>query len=200
MNVSPYYESAIRRYSAEDLAFYNAATAFLPKRKETTPYHSGPHSVRSLRMAYELAGRPANVLEIGFCLGHSSALWLALGAKHVTSLESSTRPETFEASRRMAARYADSFTFILRQNGNPTSFVRKNTGLIFIDGDHSVEGVEADTVWAMELGIPFICYDDFFLHWADGTQPAMEKHSLVPLAIIGTMALCIPAKDYLCPT
>jgi predicted O-methyltransferase YrrM len=196
MNVSLYYELATRRYSPADKAFFDEATRTLPKRRESTPYHSDAHSVRNLRMAYELAGRPANVLEIGFCLGHSAALWLALGAKHVTSIESSTRPETFEASRIMAARHGESFTFILRQNGNPTSFVRKDTGLIFIDGDHGVESVDADTAWAVELGVPFVCYDDFFTHWSAGTQPAIEKYKLVPLAILGTMALCVPGNKF----
>jgi predicted O-methyltransferase YrrM len=198
MDVSEYYESAVRRHSIKDQAIYDDACVPLPRRKETTPYHSGPHSVRMLRMAYELAGRPANVLEIGFCLGHSASLWLNLGARHVTSIDNSTRPETLAASNILRAIYGgDRFTFILRDNMNPTDFVRKNTGLIFIDGDHGVEGVDTDTAWALELGIPFILFDDFFKKWADGTQPAIEKHGLIPLAIIGTMALCVPGKDFL---
>ncbi len=196
MNVSPYYEQAIRSYSAEDKAFYDRATGMLPKRKETTPYHSGPHSVRSLRMAYELAGRPANVLEIGFCLGHSAALWFALGAKVVVSMDNSYRDETREAVAVMEAVHGyEKFSFLQRsvsQDGWPEDI---HFDLIFIDGDHSVEGVDADTKWALELGIPFICYDDFFLHWAEGTQPAIEKYKLVPLAILGTMCLCRPAYE-----
>lgn len=198
MNVSPYYEKSARRYSCEDLEFYENATGALPKRKETTPYHSDAHSVRMLRMAYEIAGRPANVLEIGFCLGHSAALWLALGAKHVTSIETSTRPETMAAVNILRAIHGDDrFTFVLRAKHNPTDFVRKNTVLAFVDGDHSVDGVDTDVAWLLEIGIPFILFDDFWLHWSEGTQPAIEKHRLVPLAIIGTMALCIPAKDWL---
>lgn len=198
MNVSPYYESAIRRFSRYDEVFYEAATSVLPKRKETTPYHSSPHSVRSLRMAYELAGRPANVLEIGFCLGHSAALWLALGAKHVTSIENSTRPETMAAVSLIRAMHGDDrFTFVLRGKENPSSFVRKNTGLIFIDGDHGVEAVDIDTAWALELGIPFILFDDYPPKWGPGTIPAIEKHRLIPLAIIGTMALCVPENNFL---
>ncbi len=195
MNVSPYYESAIRSYSAEDKAFFDRATGMLPVRKETTPYHSGPHSVRSLRMAYELAGRPANVLEIGFCLGHSSALWFALGAWYVTSVENSDREETRMAADVMRKTFLD-FSIIWRGELNPPNdWVKPNTGLIFIDGDHGVDGVDRDTAWALELGIPFILFDDFYKNWSEGTQPAIEKYKLVPLAILGTMCLCRPAYE-----
>ncbi len=191
MNVSPYYESAIRSYSAEDKAFYDRATGMLPKRKETTPYHSGPHSVRSLRMAYELAGRPANVLEIGFCLGHSAALWFALGAEHVASLENSSREETMEAARILSRIHPKGFEF----DPPRTKHFKRKYGLMFIDGDHSAEGVYRDTAWAIETSAPFILFDDYFTHWSEGTQPAIEKFGLVPLAILGTMCLCRPAYE-----
>lgn len=194
MNVSPYYEQAIRSYSAEDKAFFDRATAGLPKRKETTPYHSEAHSVRSLRMAYELAGRPANVLEIGFNLGHSAALWFALGATRVSSVEISDREETLQATHYMPRFYPLEFRFVRPWDEKP--FLKTHPpGLIFIDGDHSVEGVDADTKWALELGIPYILYDDFYPNWGPGTQPAIERYKLVPLAILGTMCLCRPAYD-----
>jgi predicted O-methyltransferase YrrM len=191
MNVSPYYEQAIRSYSAEDKAFFDRATGFLPKRKETTPYHSGPHSVRSLRMAYELAGRPANVLEIGFCLGHSAALWFAFGAKAVTSVDVSGRTETMNAAGIMQKEFGSRFRFIQRDR----QIINLSTSpdFMFIDGDHSIEGVNMDTQLAITLGIQNILFDDYFLHWSDGTQPAIEKFKLVPIAILGTMALCVPA-------
>jgi hypothetical protein len=193
MNVSPYYEQAIRSYSAEDKAFFDRATGMLPVRKETTPYHSGPHSVRSLRMAYELAGRPANVLEIGFCLGHSAALWLALGAQHVTSLENSTRDESIEASHIMRRTFGARFRLAFCLFGvypavNDATFA-------FVDGDHSVEGVDRDTAWVLSLGIKSILFDDLPPHWGPGTMPAIQKHRLVPLAILGTMCLCRPAYE-----
>lgn len=191
MNVSPYYEQAIRSYSAEDKAFFDKATGFLPARKETTPYHSGPHSVRSLRMAYELAGRPANVLEIGFCLGHSAALWLALGAETVTSVESSDRDETIEACEIMERRFGRRFSFIYREDTAVTSFA--HSSFAYVDGDHSLEGVDEDVRWLTKIGVKTLLFDDYFPHWGPGTIPAIEKYGLVPLAILGTMCLCRPA-------
>lgn len=207
MNVSPYYEQAIRSYSAEDKAFYDKATGFLPVRKETMPYHSGPHSVRSLRMAYELAGEPEDVLEVGFCLGHSTALFFELGATSVSSIEPSTRPETLEAAKRVKKKFPKDFDFIqstatelLVMDRFPSTIVYHpeavlEFGLIFIDGDHGVEAVEADVRLALKLEIPFILFDDYFLHWSEGTQPAIEKYKLIPLAILGTMCLCRPPYD-----
>lgn len=195
MNVSPYYEQAVRSYSAEDKALFDKATSFLPKRKETTPYHSGPHSVRSLRMAYELAGRPANVLEIGFCLGHSAALWFALGAQIVRSVEISDRDETMLAADIMYERFNTRFLFLRPEQLIHLNFLNNSEWLGFVDGDHSVEGVAADT-WAMlTIGITNILYDDYPPHWGPGTIPAIEKFQLVPLAILGTMCLCRPAYD-----
>lgn len=195
MNVSPYYEQAIRSYSAEDKAFFDKATGFLPKRKETTPYHSGPHSVRSLRMAYELAGRPANVWEIGFNLGHSAALWFALGAKTVVSMENSDRDETREACAIMEGVFGyERFFFWHKKNGCDRPCPMR-PGLIFIDGDHSIDGVSCDAEFAYTTRVPFILFDDYFPSWGPGTQPAIEHFRLVPLAILGTMCLCRPAYD-----
>ncbi len=191
MNVSPYYENAIRSYSAEDKEFFDKATGFLPVRKETTPYHSGPHSVRSLRMAYELAGRPGAIFEIGFCLGYSAALWFALGAKEVVSVENSSRDETMRAKEIMQDRFPG-FYFI-RPNGIDMLGEYVEPVMAFVDGDHSVEGVDADTKLVLSLGIKTILFDDYPPIWGPGTIPAIEKYNLVPLAILGTMCLCRPA-------
>lgn len=193
MNITPYYESAIRKYSNSDKKFFDKATGFLPERKETTPYHSGPHSVRSLRMAYQLAGRPSNVLETGFCLGHSSALWFALGAEKVISVDNSDRPETQHAIIAMLNRFnGGDFTFVHREFATKDVLEVMRPTFMFIDGDHSVEGVDEDVRLALDLGISSILFDDYFPHWGPGIQPAIEKYGLIPLAILGTMCLCVP--------
>ncbi len=185
--------------SPEDHRKFEEWTGFLPKRRETTPYHSGPHSIRNFEMAYLLAGKPKRVLEIGFCLGHSSAIFLNLGVEDMISIESSDRPETLFASRLMYRKFGDKFSFSKPSQSLEQDLINATWSpgfdMIFIDGDHSVEAVDRDAAFAVGVNCPFILFDDWFTHWSEGTQPAVAKHRLVPIAILGSMALCVPAKN-----
>lgn len=195
MNVTEHYERAMRLYSDADAKKFLNWTGFLPKRTWITPFHSGPHSIRNLEMAFLLAGNPGLILEIGFCLGHSSAMWLEIGASHVTSIDNSMRDQTVEGVRLMREKYKHRFDFISGSTDFLTPPIEAKFDLAFIDGGHGVEDVDRDTKFCLDLGIPFLLFDDWFTHWSEGTQPAVEKYNLVPLAILGSMALCVPAKN-----
>lgn len=197
MNLTPYFERCIYKHTLEDDAVFAAWTEGLPIRKPTTPFDCGAHSVRSMRMAYEVCGRPANVLEIGFCLGRSATIWFGLGATTVTSIENSTRHETMEAAQIMSRKYGGRFRFL---QGSSEKLMDWETplhfGLMFIDGGHELEAVSNDIALGKILGIPYLLLDDFFPKWGVGVQPAIEQHGLIPLAIIGNQALCVTDENF----
>lgn len=183
---STYYESTLHRLKDGEDSKFDKWCAGLPIRKETTPYHSGPHSIRSMEAAFILAGRPSAVLEVGFCLGHSASIWFRLGAKKVTSIEISDRPETLQAAEIVSAKHGANFAFVRPGESIPD----QPYGLMFIDGGHDFDDVYADAKRGLDLNIPFLLFDDYWPHWGPGVQPTIEKLNLLPVAILGAMALC----------
>lgn len=197
MTIDPYYEKCLLLSSLEDDARFAAWTDHLPVREEATPFHCGPHSLRSLEMAYRLAGSPESVLEIGFCLGHSASIFFGLGAEHVTSIEISERRQTHDAARAMKYKFGKRFQILFSSAERLTDWrPEQKFGLGFIDGGHEFKDVIDDTALCLRLGVPHLLYDDLWQKWGPGVQPAIQHHSLVPIAILGGMALCTRAKEW----
>jgi methyltransferase family protein len=183
---SAYFAKSIFAHSDEDARFFIEWTGYLPIRKETTPYHSGPHSIRAFRAALKLTGA-RRILEIGFCLGHSATILLELGSEWVHSVDNSERDQTREAAELVMAKYNHRFCFDYRRFYSPNG----KFDMIFIDGGHEFDDVDEDIKLGLKLKIPFFLFDDFWPHWGPGIQPAIEKHGLIPIAILGNLALCV---------
>ncbi len=183
-----YIEGCVKA-TEEEWALYREWTGHLPVREESTPYHSGPHSIKNFRHALAIAGLEQadlfKVLEIGFCLGHSAEMFYRLGAASVTSIESSDRDQTLMASAAMTERHGKSFQIL--KPGAP--LIHRMYEFGFIDGDHSEAAIEKDLQFMLSLGIQWILFDDWFPHWGD-TQIVLKKRGIAPVAILGTMALC----------
>jgi hypothetical protein len=165
-------------------------TAHLPKRDDSTPYHSGAHSIKHFEHALAIAGlsrsTPFNVVEIGFCLGHSAEIFLRLGAEHVSSVEISDRPQTIQARDSMIKKWPGRFQFI-RPFEADKCYGFCDFG--FIDGDHGRDSIRRDVEFMRQRRAGWVLFDDFWPHWGE-TQIVMQEQSLCPIAILGTMALC----------
>ncbi len=176
----------------------------LPLRKEDTPYHSGPHSIRQFQSALKLIQTDdcaPRILETGFCLGHSASILLELGAAFVCSIDNSLRPQTLQAVTVMKSVYDNRFEYISGSSADPEQRLDlKLQGyrfdLMFIDGGHRFLEVDSDIRLGVSLGIKYFLLDDYFPHWGPGVQPAMRVNNLIPVAILGTMALAIKADKY----
>jgi hypothetical protein len=174
----------------------------LPLREDSTPFHSGPHSIRQFRSALTLAGNPQRILEIGFCLGHSARIFLGLLPKcEVISIDNSKRPQTLEAAELLYKTHGQRFALIHGESSHPglQILLKDNMApfdLIFIDGGHETEAVRADVALGVGLDIPFYLFDDFWPHWGPGVLPAIRGFGLVPLASFGTMMLCASPESY----
>lgn len=196
MTPTPYYERRLFSRTLEDEAQFAAWTEHLPIRENETPYHCGPHSLRSMRTAYEFAGKPEHVVEVGFCLGHSASIWFGLGAKSVISIENSIRRQTLEAAKIVKGRHGSKFHLLGATSDMLMNDHWSPCGFMFIDGGHEFQDVSNDIALALKIGAQHILFDDWFPKWGPGVQPAVEHHALIPLAIIGNMALCVPETGW----
>ncbi len=181
-----YIEGCVKA-SPEEWALYREWTGHLPVREESTPYHSGPHSIKNFRHAFAIAElKSPTVLEVGFCLGHSAEIMLRIGATHVTSIEISNRKQTIDGSLAMAAKWPGRH-WMFHPDDLDGKIGRYDFG--FIDGDHGAEAICKDVGLMRHAKVDWVLFDDFWPHWGD-TQIVMKEQGICPVAILGTMALC----------
>lgn len=199
MTPTPYYLDSLYRCTKADWGLYQRWTDFLPRRAEGEPYHSGPHSLPRFRMVRELV-RPKTVLEIGFNLGHSAVIWLELGVKYVVSMEPDPRPGAIAARDMIASRYgavrAEGGRFGMTHESSRTTQISVAPDLLSIDGSHEYEWVMSDIALGKRLDVPYFLMDDYDTHHGPGVVDAVQASGLIPVAIFGTMALCVPPARY----
>lgn len=168
-------DEALLYASPEDWAFYNekilpglptmagASGDGKDKFGEYIPYHSGPHILRHFRDTIEIV-KPRRILEIGFNMGHSAAMWLNLCDAYVYSVDISLKDETFEGGEYLYNNFHDRFEYRITPSGDHYNRLRWATpfDLCFIDGAHDEHSIIKDTAMCMHLKIPFILYDDYY--------------------------------------
>lgn len=128
--------------SEEDWAFYNDAIRGLPTREGfkgnfmdkdniEIPYGSGPNILKHFKEVFSIIS-PDRILEIGFNLGHGSAILLKLGAT-VNSIDISHKWETIYAAMFLMHNYRDKFFYSHRSHmAKPYGYYK----MAFIDGAH----------------------------------------------------------------
>lgn len=106
-----------------------------------------------------------NMLEIGFNIGYSASMWLNANNNQLDSLVSvdiGMHKDTLEASEAVKNKYKDRFTFILSDSTKAKDvLVDYKFDIAFIDGAHDYNGVIADIEMCVELGIPYLIFDDY---------------------------------------
>jgi len=166
--------------SEEDWAFYNKIIEGLPtmagkngdgldKFGVPIPYHSGPHILRHFRETLEIV-KPRTILEIGFNMGHSAAMWLNLSNAVVVSVDVSRKDETQEGTIVLFQKHAGRFQFQFREDrlfDLPYDFC-------FIDGAHDEFNITLDIQLCVDLKIPYILFDDWYPRYGE-TQKAVAK-------------------------
>lgn len=173
--------------SEEDWAFYKKIIEGLPtmagkngdgldKFGIPIPYHSGPHILRHFRDTIEII-KPKKILEIGFNMGHSAAMWLNLSGAYLYSVDISKKDETFEGGECLYSQFASRFEYRIISSGD--HFLRlKNMvipfDLCFIDGAHDEESIINDIELCKRLMIPYLLFDDWYPRYGE-TQKAVSK-------------------------
>lgn len=195
MNVfDPWYVERLFLRPSSDDALFEKWTGFLPARTEDLPYTAQAHCIRHMRAALALT-KAKTILEIGFNLGHSAAIWLGLGAKHVTSVETSMHPTILDAADRMKKKHGDNVTLGWGDRTVLAADLR-SVDLIFIDGAHDQASVAADIALGRAVTAKWFLFDDFNPHWGPGVAPAIEASGLVPVALFGNMMLATEAEGW----
>lgn len=186
-------DEALLYASEEDWAFYRNAIEGLPTREGKNgdnldkfwipiPYHSGPHILRHFREVIEIV-QPKALLEVGFNMGHSAAMWLNLTSYNlgVISLDVSEKEETLNGAAILENNYPSRFSYINRNSKRFDRFYSSwmelpATGfdLCFIDGAHDEKSIIEDTEMCINLKIPYIFYDDWYPRYGE-TQKAVAE-------------------------
>lgn len=195
-------------YPESDKYLFDSLTRFVPPwGLGGTVMHSSAASVQCFRlMGY--VWNPQHVLEIGFNLGHGTILLLEVArASMVTSVDVNSSDQVAEAARLVADHYSGRHRLVSGDSKDPAvettlGLVSKNIcrfDVAYIDGDHSIEGVDNDVKLALRLGIKRIFFDDFHDEWGPGTIPAIENNELKIIAVQGNMCLCVTSEGYKLP-
>lgn len=105
--------------------------------------------------------QPKSILEIGFNVGHSAAMWLNLSKANLLAIDICQWKNTIPASKQISKLYPKRFEFI---NSNSSVIYPKikdrKFDLVFIDGNHILPGPISDLFMAYALGAPWVFMDD----------------------------------------
>lgn len=157
-------------FTQEEQEFYDKCVEGLPTIKGFSgdgldkygvpiPYGSSPHIAKYFRVTLGIV-KPNAILEIGFNFGCGAALLLNLSDAQVVSLDISDKDETIQAAKILKDRFGERFEFYFRKDFLNILFPYFQ--LCFIDADHKEESVAEDIQLALDLGIPYILFDDWY--------------------------------------
>lgn len=196
-NFYPHEEDYLAVAPAEELLFLELIHE-LPGRKGfgdngfdkqgvAIPYGCGPHCIKVIKKVCEIV-RPKAILEIGFNMGHSSAMWLHFSMATVVAVDISDKDETLSAAKHLSKN--DRFEFILSDSATVYEKLKgKHFDAIFIDGDHLEEGVLNDINLGLKLGIKTFIFDDWLFKYGPGVQPAIARSPLQITHLLGNIAI-----------
>ena len=201
------------RVIPEDQRFFDHCIQGLPDQKgfrgdgldkygESITFSLGPHAVRWMRHFLDRvlkeigfsaahANQPWQMLEIGFHIGYSSALWLNLSRNvQLLSIEISDKWETLYAAERLGRLFPGRFNFLRADASQSVDRIRLcgPYQFAFIDGNHL--RADLDIVLCRALKIPWMLFDDW---WPDPFSTVQETikatEDLEVVEVCGNMAL-----------
>jgi SAM-dependent methyltransferase len=161
----------------------------LDKDGQPIPFGTGPHCIKAFRAALDYV-QPKSILEIGFNLGYSSAVFLKVTRAKVVAVDISDKAETIYAAEKLGQRFKNRFTFILGDSAKIFNEVRQyKFDMIFIDGGHLEDQVTADLKLGMNLGIKYFLMDDWLPQFGPGVQVSIGKFNLELIENWGNIVL-----------
>lgn len=180
----------------EDIAFWNRCVAGLSSHGGTRgnglddagnqiPYSCGPHSLPAMRLFMQQAG-VRRLLEIGFNIGNTAAVWLALGVRHLSSCEIRVSSEVKHSVEVLAMRHKAPFRFCAGDSG-ALNIEGEMFDSAFVDGDHGLAGILRDIETCRRHGVRNYLFDDLFPVYGE-TLAAIDKSGLTLQWIFGNMA------------
>lgn len=124
--------------------------------------------------------KPETMLEIGFNIGYSASMWLEFDPENklkLTSVDIGIHEDTVKAAEAVKNLHGDRFDFILCDSREVKPQLKDRLfDIAFIDGDHNTEGVRNDIQLCLDLGIPYLVFDD----WHELTYDGGHSNSVRP--------------------
>tara|TARA_Y100000310_G_scaffold338122_1_gene426918 strand:+ start:659 stop:1339 length:681 start_codon:yes stop_codon:yes gene_type:complete len=106
---------------------------------------------------------PKRILEIGFNRGTSSIYWLQNSKALVTSIDIRPYKDVQTSISYIKEKYPGRFEYIEMDSRKlQSSFWHNKFDLCFIDGDHTIRGVNIDVNKCIEMNIRYLTFDDYF--------------------------------------
>jgi len=127
------------------------------------PYSLGVHSVKWLREVVSIV-KPKRILEIGFNLGYSSALWLNIAKEleYIAAVDISDKRETLSSANFLKKSYPNKFDFHHFDSKRVFPILEGvSFDTIFIDGCHDLDYILNDIDLGLKLKIPNFIFDDW---------------------------------------
>ena len=123
-------------------------------------------TVEAVRSVYDII-QPKRILEIGFNAGHSAVLALELLPEvKVSSIDIGRHKYTKVNADKVIQKYGSRFKFTVQDSKElDATKVKGRYDTIFIDGDHSIEGLTSDLKFANSAEIGYIIVDDYHPKW-----------------------------------
>ena len=101
---------------------------------------------------------PNSILEIGFRRGNSALMWLINSSATLMSLD--IDDFSIKSVQLLESQFPNRFKYL--QCDSRIFKSEETFDLIFIDGDHSVEGIESDIKMSLQLNPKYLVLDDYF--------------------------------------
>lgn len=186
------YDSTLRWCRRDDVALFTKLQRVMPAYPPNPEGALRAYSIEPLRQIVKLL-EPRCLLEIGFHLGRSSAIWLHLGVEHVTSVDINPDQILQTAGDVLGAAYLKRFKLIVAPREDRDAAILYNPppyDLIFIDGGHDLASVRQDIALARALGIRRMLFDDFLFPGTPDVAKAISLAGLKIHALFGGIAYC----------
>jgi len=157
---------------------YNSTLKSLTKNKGGEIWYDSYKSIEDIITITNCS----TILELGFNRGASALMWLETSNSTLHSMDQRGENEVEKSIKYLNKSYPGRFTYTELNHKNLPNLIddlKNNYDLIYIDGDHSKEGILRDAKNAIKLNPKYIAFDDYF-HGAHGldTKSAIKECGL----------------------
>lgn len=118
------------------------------------------------------------MLEIGFNIGYSAAVWLEEGIKHLYVIDINHHKDTLPALTATTITYLDKkIAWILADSTSEEakSWNIHPVNIAFIDGGHTYSVCMSDSLLSIDKGAKWLVYDDVIEHHSNGIWDVLTK-------------------------
>lgn len=136
-----------------------------PDYKKTEEGHASltDRTCEAIKEIYEIA-QPKRILEIGFNAGHTAFGWLSMFPElHYHSIDICKHDYTITHAKKIEEKFGERFKFGNKDSKTLTSDNIQGYEFVFIDGDHSLRGINHDYWICKNAGTKWILIDDYDL-------------------------------------